>query len=84
LKAITEFGVLQMRLEAMLQLFRALLQKPSDELRWAIQFKDLAPVISLGFASDNPNIRQLTEECRDLLLKMGLTDFLNLGNENAE
>ena len=84
LKAITEFGVLPIRLEAMLQLFRALLQKPSDELRWAIQFKDIAPVISLGFASDNPNIRQLTEECRDLLLRMGLTDFLNLGNENAE
>jgi hypothetical protein len=72
------------RLEAMLQLFRTLLQKPSDELRWAIQFKDLAPIISLGFSSGSPNIQRLTEECRDLLLKMGLTDFLNLGNKNAE
>lgn len=67
------------RLEAMLQLLRLLLQKPSDELRWSIQFKDLAPVISLGLASDNLDIRRLAEGCKNLLLLMGFSDFLNLG-----
>jgi len=75
LKAVTEFSALPNRIESMLELFRALLKKPSDELRWSIQFKELAPVISLGLASDNSNTRQLAEECRDLLLKMGFSDF---------
>jgi len=80
LKAITEYSVLPERLESMLDLFRALLKKPSDDLQWSIQFKDLGPVISLGFASGKPNTKKLAEECKDLLLKMGFADFLNLGN----
>ena len=83
LKAITAFSVLPGRLEAMLELFRVLLKRPSDELRWSIQFKELAPVISLGLASENPNAKKLAKECKDLLLKMGFSDFLNLGNENG-
>jgi hypothetical protein len=78
LKAITEFSVLPGRLESMLELLKALLKRPSDELRWSIQFKDLAPVISLGLASENPNTKKLVKECKDLLLKMGFSDFLNL------
>ncbi len=68
------------RLESMLELFKALLKKPSDELRWSIQFKDVAPIISLGLASDKASIKKLAEECKDLLLKMGFSEFLNLGN----
>jgi len=80
LKVISEYGVMRDRLESMLELFMALLKKPSDELRWSIQFKDLAPIISLGLVSDKPSIKKLAEECEDMLLKMGFSDFLNLGN----
>jgi hypothetical protein len=78
LKAISEYGVMPNRLEYMLDLFKALLKKPSDELRWSIQFKDVAPTISLGLASDKPKIKKLAEECKNLLLLMGFSDFLNL------
>jgi hypothetical protein len=80
LKAITEYSVMAERLEPMLELLKALLKRPSDDLRWSIQFKDLGPVISLGFASDKPSTRKLAEECKDLLLKMGFAEFLNLGS----
>ena len=78
MKAITEYSVVSDRLESMLDLFQALLKKPSDELRWSIQFKDMAPIISLGLASDKPSTKKLAGECKDLLLKMGFFDFLNL------
>ena len=78
LKAIAEYGVLPDRLESMLDLFKALLRKPSDELRWSIQFKDVAPIISLGLASDKSRSKKLAEECKDLLLNLGFSDFLNL------
>lgn len=84
LKAITEFSVLPGRLKAMLELLRALLKRQSDELKWSIQFKELAPVVSLGLASDKPTTKKLAEECKDLLLKMGFSDFRNLGNENGK
>jgi len=84
LKAISEYGVMPDRLEPMLELFKALLKKPSDDLRWSIQFKDVAPIISLGLASDKSSTKKLAEECKDLLLKMGFSDFLNLGNEGAK
>lgn len=79
LRAITEFGILPERNEAMLSLLLILLQKPSDELRWSMQFKDLAPVIEKGLASDNPQVRRLAESCKDLLLRMGLNEFLEVG-----
>ncbi len=78
LKAITDFGILPDRLDAMLQLLGMLLKKPSDELRWSVQFKALAPVISPGLASENRATQQLAVECRDLFLKMGFAEFLNL------
>jgi hypothetical protein len=84
LKAITEFSILPGRLESMLELLKALLKKPSDELRWSIQFKNLAPAISSGLVSENPNAKKHAKECKDLLLKMGFSDFLNLGNEEGK
>jgi hypothetical protein len=84
IKAITEFGVTPDRLGAMLQLFLSLLKQPSDELRWSIQFKELAPVISFGLASVDLSVKRLAEECRDLLLKMGFSDFLNLGGDDGK
>ena len=78
LKVISEYGIMPDRLESMLDLFKALLKKPSDELRWSIQFKDLAPIISLGLASDKSSTKKLANECKNLLLNMGFSDFLNL------
>ena len=83
LKAIAEYSVVPDRLEPMLDLFKALLKKTSDELRWSIQFKDIAPVISLGLASDKPSTEKLAKECKDLLLRMGFSDFLNLDDESS-
>jgi hypothetical protein len=37
-----------------------------------------------GLTSGKPNTKKLVKECKDLLLKMGFSDFLNLGNEKAE
>jgi len=81
LKNIAGFGAQPDRLEAALQLLRAILAKPSDELRWSIQFKELAPVISLGLASGNPKIKRAAEECLNSILNLGCSDFLNLGKE---
>lgn len=79
LNVIAEFGSTPDRLGPMLELLHALLRRPSDDLRWAIQYKDIEPVISSGLASDIPTIQKLAKECKDLLLKMGFSAFLNLG-----
>jgi hypothetical protein len=78
LKAISEFGALPERLGPMLELLLALLKKPTDELRWSIRFKELAPVISLGLASIKPTTRNLAAQCKDMLLRMGCSEFLDL------
>lgn len=78
LEAIVEFGKQHDRLEAMLEIFKTLLSRPSDELRWSIQPKKLEAIISSGLVSDKPTTKKLAEECKDLLLKMGFSDFLNL------
>ena len=83
LKVISEFGVQPSRLEASLQLLRMLLSKPGEEFRWSIQFKDLAPVLSLGLKSENADVARLAKKCQDMLLKRGFSDFLNLGNEGG-
>jgi hypothetical protein len=81
LEAITKYAVQPERQEASLQLLQALLSRPSDQLRWAIQYKELSPAIFLGLTSQNANIKVLAESCRDLLLKMGFFEFLELGQE---
>jgi hypothetical protein len=78
IKAITEFGVLPNRLGAALELLNMTLKKPSDDLRWSIQFKEIAPVIVPGLASTDSATRQFAIECRDGLLKMGFSEFLTL------
>jgi hypothetical protein len=81
LETIAEWAVQPERQEAALQLLQALLSRPSDQLRWAIQYKELSPAISLGLTSQNTNIKVLAESCRDLLLKMGFFEFLERGKE---
>jgi len=78
LEMIVEFSKQHSRMEPMLKLLRTLLLRPSDPLRWSIQPKKLEPVISLGLASEIAVTRKAAEECKDLLLKMGFSDFLNV------
>lgn len=78
LKTIAKFGAVPDRLEATLELFQALLKRPSDELRWTIQPKEIMPMISLGLASENENTRKLARSCKDLLLRIGFSELLNV------
>lgn len=78
LEAIVQFSRQNDRLRPMLELLKGLLSKPSDELRWSIQPAKLEPMISLGLASDSAVTGKLAEDCKDLLLKMGFSDFLKL------
>lgn len=78
LETIVEFGKQPDRLEPMLELLKILLLRPSDELRWSIQPEKLKPIISSGLASDKSTTKKLAEECKDLILKMGFSDFLDL------
>jgi hypothetical protein len=76
-ESIIAFSEQSDRLDQALQILLAVLIKPSDELRWSIQAKQLSPVLSKGLASPNPSTRQRAEEARDLLLKLGFFEFLN-------
>jgi hypothetical protein len=60
-----------------LQMLFAILSRPNDQLRWQIQFKKLAPLLIRGMNGDQESQRY-AKECQDLLLKMGLFDFLEL------
>ena len=79
LEVVTEFANKSERLEPMLKLLKALLRRSSDELRWSIQFKNLAPMISSGLSSSAPTTKRLAEECRDMLLRLNFFGFLTLG-----
>lgn len=83
-EAIYQFGVQKDRVHAVLQLLRIMLSKPSDQLRWAIQSGELMPVIALGLASQELAVKKLAEECRDMLLKMNFSEFLDIENRGSE
>lgn len=55
----------------------AILSRSNDQLRWQIQFKKLAPLLIRGMNGDQ-EAQRYAKECQDLLLKMGLFDFLDL------
>jgi hypothetical protein len=82
LRTLAEMGVQADRLYPALQILVALLRKPSEELRWSIHFKDLSGPMGAGLSSADPKIRKTAEECLDLLLKLGISDFLSLVNES--
>jgi hypothetical protein len=79
LESIIELGKRPERLNSALQILSALLAKPSDELRWSIEPKKMAPILSLGLASTAANTRVWAEEARDRLLKLGFFDLLEVG-----
>jgi hypothetical protein len=83
LKTIAKWAERAERLKSALDLFHAILTKPSENLRWSIQVKEFGPIISKGLSSDDLDIRKIAEQCRDELLKLGLFDFLEIGNPNT-
>jgi len=83
LKTILKWAENTDHLKSALDLFYLILTKPSDNLRWFIQVKEFGPVISKGLLSDDLDIRRIAEQCRDELLKLGLFDFLEIGNPNT-
>jgi len=76
--AVEEIAEDKTRLCESLQILRALLKKPSDELRWAIQAKKLKPMVSTGLQSDDAETKNVAEEVQDLLLQLGFFEFLEL------
>lgn len=78
LKTISTFSENPNRLDAALQLLRAILTRQNEDLRWSIKFDEFGPVIARGLASENPITKRCSEDCRDLLLKLGLFDFLEV------
>jgi hypothetical protein len=79
LESIVQLGKQPDRLMGVLEILSALIGKPSDELRWSVQPKELAPVISSGLGSKDAKTRSLAEKARDGLLKLGFFDFLDVG-----
>jgi hypothetical protein len=84
LKTISALGEKDDHLGSALQLLRGVLAKPSDELRWSIHFGELGPVIVRGLASGDRDTKRYAAESRDLLLKLGFFDFLEIGKEQAK
>jgi hypothetical protein len=82
LKTISKWGERAERLKSTLDLFHAILTKPSENLRWSIQVKEFSPIISKGLLSEDTDIKKIAEQCREELLKLGLFDFLEIGDPN--
>ena len=84
LQTISDLGGQDDHLGAALQILRAVLAKPSDGLRLSIQFGELGPVIARGLASGDRDTEHYAAESRDLLLKLGFFEFLEIGKGQAK
>lgn len=67
------------RLLSMLQVLEALVRQPSDEVRWAMQEKEVRPILERAFESQVPEIRTQAEATLELLLRQGFLSFLDIG-----
>jgi hypothetical protein len=83
LKTISKWAESAEHLKPALDLFHAILTKPSENLRWSVQVKEFGPIISKGLSSEDVDMREIAEQCRDELLRLGLFDFLDIGNPNT-
>jgi hypothetical protein len=80
LKTISKWAESAEHLKSALEIFHVILKKPSETLRWSVQYKEFGPIISKGISSEDMDIRKIAEQCREELLKLGLFDFLEIGN----
>lgn len=80
LKTISKWAESAEHLKSALEIFHVILKKPSENLRWSVQYKEFGPIISKGISSEDMDIRKIAEQCREELLKLGLFDFLEIGN----
>jgi hypothetical protein len=69
------------RLHASLEILNALMSKDSQELRWKYQAEYLKPILLRGINSENAATKKLAEESREILLRQGQSEYLDLGSE---
>jgi len=69
------------RLHATLEILNELMSKDSQELRWNYQAEYLKPILLRGINSENAATKKLTEEAREILLRQGQFEYLDLGSE---
>ncbi len=69
------------RLHASLEILKALMSKDSQELRWNYQAEYLKPILLRGIKSENAATKKLGEESREILLRQGQFEYLDLGSE---
>jgi hypothetical protein len=83
LKTISKWADSADHLKPTLDLFYVILTKPNENLRWSIQVKEFGPIVSKGLSSEDAGVREVAEQCREELLKLGLFDFLEIGDSNT-
>jgi hypothetical protein len=69
------------RLHASLEILNALMSKDSQELRWNYQADYLKPILLRGINSENVATKRLAEEAREILLRQGQFEYLDIGSE---
>ena len=62
----------------MLQIFLEILKRPNEQLCWQITMKRQRQFLDLGLKNDDPETNKYANECLDLILKMGVFEFLEL------
>lgn len=71
------------RLQYMLQVLQALVRRPSDEVRWAMQEREVRPILERAFESQIPEVRIQAETTLELLLRQGFLTFLDIGKASG-
>jgi hypothetical protein len=66
------------RVAAGIHLLASLTSKLSDELRWSIQTKRLAPILQKGLVHGSPGVQAEANQIIDNLLQHGFFEFLDL------
>jgi hypothetical protein len=78
-KALSLFAERPERVAPALQLLVSLLSKPQNDFGWSIRQKEIGPLLARGLASQDVAVKDLAELARDLLLKQGRFEFLEVG-----
>jgi len=81
IKTLEKFSSKPERLHASLEILNALMSKNSQELRWNYQAEYLKPILLRGINSENAATKKLAEESREILLRQGQFEYLDLGSE---
>jgi hypothetical protein len=66
------------RLPAAMKILRAVIERLPEDFRWAYREEHLKPLLRRGMASPDMDIRRITEEIQEALLRCGCFEYLNL------